>query len=447
MNKKGLFFTVISIVLVSIILIAFVTTTQNRTQDIIDITSLRVETADSFVKFLERTQFERAVKTSINYALSSFSSYIDDNKNNPATSNRGYLPENNVYYSLFKAVLGVECNNDYDFLSFNLKQNIIDESNKYGICSSSSLYRDNVYLQYMKPEGLSDQTIPGILNDINLLAKDTGLNFKYVINSLDFELKDAWTIQVSLDLSYTINDSENTLNFNQDNLIVTVDVPITGQKDPLYIKNGYDKFIHNQDEQSEVLPWRFVENNQAPSYFKRLVGDFSSDGKGIQSVINPSSYASDRTSLGTKSYVDYEYFNVNVDRREIKCRKVNGNSFVNLGQQAFTFYKNKGVDIQESCGQDFIDCSNQESGWKNSEPLNCGISCTNPSKPLLQYRYCGSSSNPSIETRCVADQDGSPKNACSDNCVCGDNIVNKACGEQCEPGPGVNCNPTNCKFL
>src|SRR3989344_9517160 len=111
MNKKGIFFTTLSIILVSIVIIAFVATTQNRTQDAIEINNIRVETASSFVNFLEETQFQRALETSTNYALSSFSNYIEDNKN--------YLPEGNVSIALFEAVIGVPCGDttSYNFLS------------------------------------------------------------------------------------------------------------------------------------------------------------------------------------------------------------------------------------------------------------------------------------------------------------------------------------------
>jgi len=435
MNKKGLFFTVISVVLISIVIIAFVTTTQDRTQDEIEITSLRIESADSFVKFLEKTQFERAVKASTVYSLSSFSRYIEDNDD--------YLPERNVYFALFKSVLGVECGQDYDFLSAELKQSMNNPESKQGICSASNPHQINSYNQYMQAEGYSDQTIPGILNDIDLLAKDTGLSFSYIINDLSFELKDAWTIQVDLDLTYNVNNSDNTLSFSQENVLM-IDVPIAGQRDPLYVKNDYDKYIHNNDDASvnEVLPWRFVENNQAPSYFKRLVGDSSADEKGIQSVFNPTAYDPNRISLGGQSYVDYEYFK---SGKSGTCRKVS-NIFINLADEDQTFYEGKNVNVQDCQDDDFIDCGD-DIGWKNADPLSCGTSCTDLNKSLLIYRYCGSASNPNIQSKCVEDSNGNPANACQSNCDnpnhCGDGILNKLC-EECEPGPGISCT-ANCK--
>lgn len=424
MNKKGLFFTVTAVVLISILIITFVLTTQNRTQDIIEINSLRVETANSFVNFLDDTQFERALSTSTTYALSSFSSYIEENK--------VYLQED-VTLALTKAVLGISCDRvvyDIDFIN-----------RKPDEC-----FLDNNYNKYMSPEGLSDQTLPGILNDIKNLALSSGLDFSYKINSISFALDNHWEILADINLNYELNNTDNTISFKKEDIMATTRISIVNQRDPVYVKNGIDKIIKNVDkaEINEVLPWRFVTSNNAPNYFQRLAGNLNNNGPfGIQSVFNPSAYGVG--ILKDDSYVDVYYFTG--DNRQVVCKRVN-NIYIKLQESEINFYKNLGVDLKD-CGSEFLDCTG-ENGWRNAQPLNCGIVCTTLTEPLLQVRYCGQASNPNLETRCVADSRGNTANACKTNCEnpnhCGDGILNKVC-EECEPGPGVNCNPSTCKLF
>ena len=59
MDKKGIYFTTISVILVGIVILSYAVYNLNRTRDIVDLNSVRIETMNSFFKLLQDKEFEK----------------------------------------------------------------------------------------------------------------------------------------------------------------------------------------------------------------------------------------------------------------------------------------------------------------------------------------------------------------------------------------------------
>src|SRR3989344_8356071 len=88
MNKKGFVFTFISVVLISVIVLAFLIQYSSRTSVNIERTNTEVETMNSFVTSLNNDYLPRAIRASGNQAILALlqkidvdQQYLDDSEN------------------------------------------------------------------------------------------------------------------------------------------------------------------------------------------------------------------------------------------------------------------------------------------------------------------------------------------------------------------------------
>src|SRR3989344_4740538 len=77
MNKRGFIFTFISVILVSVIMLAFLIQYSSRTRVNIERINTDVETMNSFVKNLNNDYIPRAIEVSGNQAILSLLDYMD----------------------------------------------------------------------------------------------------------------------------------------------------------------------------------------------------------------------------------------------------------------------------------------------------------------------------------------------------------------------------------
>lgn len=278
LNKKGIVFTFISVVLVSILIIAFLINIDNRSKNNIQVTNVKTETLNSFVKSLNSSFIPDALKVSSNQAMISLLDY---------ESNESiYIQDLSDY---FKEVL---------------------ETGNYNGEKQDGMFRENL-----------DYRLNPALNEIKLLAQEQGAFFDYSpidYNSIKIFQRDPWHIIVSLKFSYTLRDAKNELIWDIKNREIYSVLNVENYRDPLYLlepemgklslritKTPYtQREFHDINKFNDhIIKGYFAYNSGAPSFIKRLKGDFSKDNNGIESLLDPVYFYKN----GLYSNADYQF--------------------------------------------------------------------------------------------------------------------------------------------
>lgn len=290
-GKKGVFFTFMAILVVSVLVLAFSSDVYVTSKNKIPVIKSRVKTADNYLRNLETSYLERSLYTSSYNALNSIILYIiyeDD-----------FLVSENDLNAKFKEVL----------LSGTIEGKNINE--EYGI----ELMEENTFIYRLDKIEEMSQDVLHIRTDFD----------KGDIDTVIFQSNDTgpWQIGVNLTMNYSVDAGIAVWNKIK---TISIIISIIGFDDPLYLINsGYSHPIKEtpfNDTEWNVdtlkihitnATYRHESNastEHSPSYLMRFYESYSpSLCCGIESMINET-LCDGETG---KSYVDYCFWSDECD--------------------------------------------------------------------------------------------------------------------------------------
>ncbi len=278
-TKKGLFFTILTVLFLSIFLFYFTIGNLKRYSNQMVVIESRVNSMNDFVKSIER-DVERGLYISSFRALLSISVYLA-NKDSFIT---------NINGSFSEAVLNGTINQEVLPLMVN-----------------STL---NDWINSIKSQG----------GNLNLIVN---IN----VSQLKVYQKDPWRVYSSINVTIDIIDSSALASWHRERLVET-SVSILGLEDPLYIVNGhrrltnlinitpyegvYTSFVIGVWNVSKLLAHAnqsfYTSNTNAPDYLARFENKTDASAYGIESMVDVIELSSQGLPITDKSIIDYIYW-------------------------------------------------------------------------------------------------------------------------------------------
>ncbi|MEK6854886.1 MAG: hypothetical protein AABX73_01560 [Nanoarchaeota archaeon] len=271
MKKKGMFFTIMAILLLTFFLLSlvFVSNAQER-----NVVQKRVESLDSFV-FSAEEDLSRQIYISGFRIIFLFEKRI---------------VENGTFISNFPATF--------------------DEA----------FYNGTIYGQ---PQSLmTGATFSEIKSSLENKARKINANASLFDPSILVTQDDPWHVKVVFNSSFFVEDKNKLASWNKSISIVGL-IPVEGFEDPLYVVNTnglitnkitkslYTNFVSGSDVQNLLLHLTnsyYIASASAPSFLDRLQGNVGANLYGIESLVNLEKLSSQGVYVKDKSVVDYIYF-------------------------------------------------------------------------------------------------------------------------------------------
>jgi len=274
-NKKGIFFTLIAIALVSLLLINFTAFSISNENNSVN---RRVSTMNNFVKSLEEDV------------------------------------QRKMYISGFRTI-------------FIYEKRIL-ESGNYILDPSGSFeelfFNGTIERKINEDEAtlVSGITLLDIEYSLNLEADKVNLKVSLNNASVLMTQNDPWNVRIELGVDLKIEDLGNLASWENHKTFVSY-IPISNFEDPIYLVNTggkispkvvrtpYTTFSNGGDVSNlldHVTKKYYLNSTSAPSFLKRLKGDFSVDENGIESLVYLPDLSAQGITLKDKSIVDYIYF-------------------------------------------------------------------------------------------------------------------------------------------
>ncbi len=271
-NKKAMFFTVSTILLVSLLLTAF-TLNEEKDKDR-DLIKKRVNTMNYFIEDFER-DIERASEIIGSRALTSITDNIVE-----------------------KREFSDNVNKDFKELFIN---STLDGQ------ESRMMNNTNLALWLNKVKEKADYM--NIISNISII-------------SIDIYQTDPWFVEIRLKADIELKDKSDIAEFRY-NKTIKSKISIKGLEDPLYSintlgkvpniikKSPYSNFIENNKTEkllNHTLSQHYIASDLGPSYLDRLEGKTTANDKGIESLVNIENLVNNNINIEEKSVVDYIYF-------------------------------------------------------------------------------------------------------------------------------------------
>jgi len=274
-NKRGIFFTLAAIALLSLALVSFSIygVVKKRTE-----VTERVKSMNSFVFSLEE-DFSRK-----------------------------------LFISGFRIIFLFEKRILEDGNYINDSEAVIGEAFFNGTIEGS-LEGDEITL-------MQGVTFPEIRTALQTSAKRLNLNLELEDPELKVYHKDPWNVRLELSTNFSVTDVAGLASWNK-TLVTTADIPVEGFEDPIYLIGTLGKIFQeiNQTPYSVFVDGTDVTNlsdhsthsyytasNMSPSFLNRLEGNFSASEQGIESLVYIPDLSNQGLSIKDKSVVDYIYF-------------------------------------------------------------------------------------------------------------------------------------------
>ena len=270
LRRKAMFFTLISVLLVTIIIISFTFYSSYRTQSKMFVVETRVNTMDRFIEDLEK-DMERA-----------------------------------LYIAGFRAILGAE---DY-----------IIKNGEY-LDNPSSLLGElaiNGTLNGTQLNLTIDSSLSDWFDRVSIQGQNIGVEMNYTMLGFEINQSDPWFIDFYVDLELDISDTKGIAKWNR-NKTAFGTVSIVGLEDPVYTIGAYGRTtriinktednIQGIDDLKDFLDsGAYRANSDAPSFLMRLEGNLSSSPYGIETLVNTNEFAFYELNVYDRSSIDYIYF-------------------------------------------------------------------------------------------------------------------------------------------
>ncbi len=279
-NKKGVLFTVVVIILLSVIIFKLTIETETRLKEKRLPIETRVNTVDDFIGDLERD------------------------------ISRG------LYIASFRALLGL--------------QQKVTEQGVYVTDLNSSFNElvingtyEGVYVDVIDQAEMSEW-----IERIGEKAEELLIDVDYDILDVRVAHVTSWVIRIYIDVVLEITDTKGTASWLRESTI-TADIDITGFEDPLYtinsnggiiktiVRTNITDFVTDIDDTTNLLTHLggsyYATSNISPSYLNRLEGNLRPSEFGIESLVDLREFE-DLEAYGITikddcSIVDFVYFN------------------------------------------------------------------------------------------------------------------------------------------
>lgn len=271
MKKRGMFFTIIAIYLISIFLLSYAIYFSVSDRSAIN---ERVSSANSFVFALERDMSKQ------------------------------------VYISGYRAIVSLENYITENGIFILDSENALKEALLNGTVNSESV-------ELMEGYKINDWN-----STISAFGNKVGLFVNYSIQEINVNQDNPWSIKIETLIHLIVKDKGNLVQWEKTEFIVS-EIEINGFEDPLYListngkisnrinSSNFSSFVSGTDVSNLTLQCSnsyYIASALAPSFLDRLEGKTSSNPQGIESLVYVPELSAQGISAKDKSVVDYIYF-------------------------------------------------------------------------------------------------------------------------------------------
>ncbi len=147
------------------------------------------------------------------------------------------------------------------------------------------------------------------------IAASKNMELEIKINNVNIEHNNPWNIQINIDTEISL--SSNTANYKYNKTIYS-DISIIGLEDPNYALNTNNQISNyikttsiinpKSDLLNHVYSHEYITNTLAPDFLDRLKGKTSASKYGIESLVDIPLLIQNSISIKEKTIVDYLYF-------------------------------------------------------------------------------------------------------------------------------------------
>lgn len=281
LNRKGIFFTFISITLMATLIIIFTPTASVNIGSDASVVKTRVTTVNNFVYALENSYFESILKVSSHKAINALVSYVNAN---------GFFADLAEVKSKFSEVAANGTIN-------NIPQ----------------------------PEMIGGNTIKNWTDRMANVSKNTlNINSEFTVNEVNISQSRPWLVDLRMNISFSV--SSETASWDISGFIVNAELSIQGFNDSYYFVNTGGAYINQINKTNTTFDkwdrdkvryhignatYVHFENSEAPTFLQRFTNDFSDIEQknccGIESLVNPNKLDDLGINQKYASYADYMF--------------------------------------------------------------------------------------------------------------------------------------------
>jgi hypothetical protein len=274
MKKKAVVFTIISVILISMLVFSSVLYNRHGLRDESKVTSKRIISMNNFIKDIEN-DIERGIYITGFRALMSMEQYI--------TTNGTFVSDSR---SQFKET----------FLNGTINN------------SKMPLMNESTFLNWT--------------SKIKYQAEKLDIDIDFQVNDIIIYHESPWDVKIDVNITLDIKDKKQTASWKR-NLKIGSNISINDFEDPVYGVNSGGKvtnkikktvitdFVDGEDTtnlQIHLNNSYYIESDTAPSFLMRLEGNLSSSDYGIESLVNLEEFQEQEVPIKSRSAVDYIYF-------------------------------------------------------------------------------------------------------------------------------------------
>jgi hypothetical protein len=284
MHKKGMFFTILTILFLVVFLFFFTQYSYRKLTDKMFVVESRITSMDSFLQDVDRDL------------------------------------ERGLYISSFRAIISLQ---DYMGVQGAYLSNVKNDFNE--VITVGTI--NGTVASLMDHAKISDWIQ-------NIISQANRLNLRLNISIINFTVyqKDPWHLHVGVNVTLHLNDTTNIAQWVRNDYIET-SLDITGFEDPLYIINGRSRFgniINRTPYENNFTIFNgsvynvanllfhvehslYAADQNAPSFLMRFENNLSASPYGIESMINLQKLSTrfteeEMTIYYDKSIIDYVYW-------------------------------------------------------------------------------------------------------------------------------------------
>jgi hypothetical protein len=270
-NKKGMFFTILTIVIISLFIISYIVFTNIEKTETVE---KRIETLNAFTISIEKDIPRQLYVSGYRFI---------------------FVTEKNI---LERGAFSTDIESEFQEAFFN--------GTIHGEPSSVLVGTTFVDMQ------TALQQYGGKINANLTLTNPT----------ISLTQEDPWHVKVTLTANMQVTD-ENKLALWNKTETFSEKIPIENFDDPIYIVNtngkivpkvintNYTPFVSGASPANllvHITQMRYTASTEAPSFLMRLEGNLSSNPQGIESLVNLAAFSTQGITTQQKSIVDHIYF-------------------------------------------------------------------------------------------------------------------------------------------
>ena len=270
LGKKGVFFTLIAIILAALVIASFTFYSTYRAKSKTFVVETRVKTMDRFIEDLE-DDFPRA-----------------------------------LYIAGFRAILGAEDKIIAEGVYLDDAESALAELIEDGTLNGTQL---NLTI---------DSSISHWFERIQEQGEKIGIEVNYTIINTSVNQSKPWAVDFYTIVAFEINDTMGIASWNRTKSFES-SASIIGLEDPVYTIGAYGRTVRMinstnmtingiNDLKDFLNSTQYLAYSGAPSFLMRLEGNLSSSPYGIETLVNTNKLSYYELNIYDRSSVDYIYF-------------------------------------------------------------------------------------------------------------------------------------------